>query len=107
MANDERFVDRPSEFQLERYLKESRNVRRGTDKACIDSEVSSIFGYGPRMCPGANIADVIILTFLATTLEHYKIELAEENANQEFISKIHIFLINRPDPIPRFSFRRL
>lgn len=90
-------------FKADRYTRECKHARRGTPEAKIDSQVSDVFSFGPRMCIGARLAKIELMNILAETLDQYKVEL--EDPKQEF-SIVNSFL-TRPDPLPKFKFTKI
>lgn len=102
MRNDPKFVESPHEFQLQRFTRECKHARRGTDQAKLDHPISDVFSFGPRMCLGARLAKIELLNMLAETIEQFHVGFVDENVGKQ-IGVSNNFL-TRPDPIPQFKF---
>ena len=105
MRNDARYVDKPDEFQEGRFLRECRHARRGTEKSRLDNSVADVFSFGPRMCLGARLAEIELLSILAATLERYRVELS--SLNETKVYGVKNTFMNQPDPTPKFEFHQI
>ena len=57
----------PDTFKPERFLDKDGNL-------CEDSVISSIFGYGRRVCPGRHLAEVTLFIFATSLFSVFNIE---------------------------------
>ena len=61
----------PDAFKPERFLDKDGNLRE-------DSEISSTFGFGRRVCPGRHLAEMTFFIFAASLFSVFNIERGED-----------------------------
>ena len=64
----------PDSFKPERFINEDGSLRD-------DPILTSLFGFGKRICPGRHLADATIFIFIASLLSVFNIEKSI-NANE-------------------------
>ncbi|CAJ1401713.1 unnamed protein product [Effrenium voratum] len=102
LQNDPELVEDPEEFRPERFLAEAVEARKSDPfKSLLDHKLlASPFSFGPRMCLGARLADMEIMTLLAKFTASFDFELAP-NQSWEKVSKT----MAAPEPTPKVIFR--
>eukprot|EP00931_Biecheleriopsis_adriatica_P058649 TRINITY_DN34976_c0_g1_i1.p1 TRINITY_DN34976_c0_g1~~TRINITY_DN34976_c0_g1_i1.p1 ORF type:complete len:532 (-),score=96.96 TRINITY_DN34976_c0_g1_i1:74-1609(-) len=105
VQKDPRLVDDPEVFHPERFLPEAVDARkRDPLKSLIDHKLlGTPFSFGARMCLGARLADVEIMTLLSKFTSRFKFELSPPN--QTWSKTMRTMAI--PDPIPKITFTHL
>jgi len=105
IQKDPKIVDDPHIYRPERFLDEAVKARKGDPlKSILDHKLlGTPFSFGARMCLGARLADVEIMTLLAKFTSRFKFELSP--ADQTWEKTIRTMSI--PDKIPTISFTSL
>jgi len=85
--NEEKYPD-PELFMPERFLRE--------DGTLNDDKLSWVFGFGRRICPGKNIADISLWSAVACILAVFRIEKTEGSDNVKWSTG----LVSHPLPFP-------
>uniref|UniRef100_A0A0W0FEP3 Cytochrome P450 n=1 Tax=Moniliophthora roreri TaxID=221103 RepID=A0A0W0FEP3_MONRR len=75
MTRDESVYSDPESFVPERYLTE--------DGTCNDDEMTFIFGFGRRICPGRHLASESLWAGMASVLAAFDITKAKDEAGNE------------------------
>jgi cytochrome P450 len=65
----------PETFKPERFLNSDGTLRD-------DPILSSVFGYGKRICPGRHVVDTTLFIFLASLLSVFRIEKAKGDQSE-------------------------
>jgi cytochrome P450 len=103
ITRDEAVYPDPEAFKPERFLEEDGSLNH--------DDVSYVFGFGRRLCPGKHFADATVWLAIASVLSTFKISKShDENGNEIDINKdacTHSF-ISHPEPfrcsiVPRSS----
>lgn len=72
----EKLMDDPFTFRPERWLAEEVEGRKGTDREILDHRLlSNGFSHGARMCPGARVAALEIVTFMTEFVRRWNVEV--------------------------------
>eukprot|EP00441_Pelagodinium_beii_P042931 CAMPEP_0197638018 /NCGR_PEP_ID=MMETSP1338-20131121/13057_1 /TAXON_ID=43686 ORGANISM="Pelagodinium beii, Strain RCC1491" /NCGR_SAMPLE_ID=MMETSP1338 /ASSEMBLY_ACC=CAM_ASM_000754 /LENGTH=511 /DNA_ID=CAMNT_0043210523 /DNA_START=91 /DNA_END=1626 /DNA_ORIENTATION=- len=105
IQKDPRIVDDPHVFRPERFLADAVEARKGDPlKSILDHKLlGTPFSFGARMCLGARLADVEIMTLLSKFTSKFKFELTDKN--QTWSKTLRTMSI--PDPIPQVTFTPL
>jgi cytochrome P450 len=97
IQNDPELVDNPHLYEPERWLSDSVEKRRGTEKEVIDSKIiSTPFSFGSRMCLGSRLAENEILAVVARIVQDY--EFVVRPGSPEI--KSQMFTFNVPSTSP-------
>merc|ERR1711904_405371 len=78
IQKDPRIVDDPNVYRPERFLPEAVKARKEDPlKSLIDHKLlGTPFSFGARMCLGARLAEVEIMTLLAKFTTKFRFELS-------------------------------
>ncbi|CAK9105333.1 unnamed protein product [Durusdinium trenchii] len=101
LQNDPQLVDEPEKFLPERFLPDQVQARKNDPlKSILDHKLlSGPFSFGPRMCMGARLADMEIMTLMAKFTSRFYFELAPNQSWQDRMQTA-----KAPDPIPTLNF---
>jgi len=95
------YYERPDEFEPERWEEHRVKERQEKGNFVADHRFTNItFGFGPRMCLGARIAQTEMYSFMASILQD--VEVRKADPNQKVSSVQAMMLI--PTPIPKLQF---
>ncbi|CAJ1401714.1 unnamed protein product [Effrenium voratum] len=102
LQSDPELVEDPEEFRPERFLPEAVQARKSDPlKSLIDHKLlGTPFSFGARMCLGARLADMEIMTLLAKFTASFDFQVAP-NQSWEKVSKT----MAAPEPTPKVIFR--
>merc|ERR1712217_37282 len=105
VQKDPRLVDDAHVFMPERFLPEAVAARKGDPlKSLIDHKLlGTPFSFGARMCMGARLADVEIMTLLSKFVSKFQFEL--DPPEQTWKKTMRTMSI--PDKIPNVKFTAL
>jgi len=105
IQKDPRIVDDPGTFRPERFLAEAVAARKDDPlKSILDHRLlGTPFSFGARMCLGARLAEVEIMTLLSKFTSRFSFELSDKN--QTWSKTLRTMSI--PDPVPKVTFTRL
>merc|ERR1712039_581665 len=96
-------VDMHTQYVPERWLPDQVKARRGTASEILDHKlIAKPFSFGPRMCLGARVADIEILSLLSRIVQDWRFFM--DPPNQRYESKI--YLLTRATPFPKITFKR-
>lgn len=94
-------VEHPEEYVPERWLSDAVKARKGTAREIMDNKlIAKPFSFGPRMCLGARVADVELLSFVARIVQDWRFVL--DPTTQKYEAKA--YLLTRATPFPNFRF---
>jgi len=94
-------VDEPDLFIPERWSSEAVAIRKGTPKEALDNKViAKPFGYGPRMCIGARLAEVELKAFMTRLVRDWKFEVNPKDQTY----KVEAGAGYRAEPYPKMTF---
>ena len=101
LQNDPAIVDNPELYQPERFLPDAVEQRKGDPlKSLLDHKfLGTPFSFGARMCLGARLADMEIMTLMAKFVANFDLELPPGQTWDEKMTTL-----KSPDPIPRVNF---
>ena len=101
LQNDPAIVDNPHLYQPERFLPDAVEQRKSDPlKSLLDHKfLGTPFGFGARMCLGARLADMEIMTLMAKFVANFELELPPGQSWDE-----KMVTMKSPDPIPRVNF---
>ena len=101
LQNDPAIVDNPELYQPERFLPDAVEQRKGDPlKSLLDHKfLGTPFSFGARMCLGARLADMEIMTLMAKFVANFDLELLP---GQSWDVRVKTFTV--PDPIPKVKF---
>jgi len=103
VQHDPKYVDKPDQFNPNRWSSEEVLKRKSTEKAIIDNGIlQDNFSYGPRICPGARVAKIEVKMMLIQLLRDWKIELVDPKQVSRFTHDGTTFMI--PNPYPKLKF---
>lgn len=102
IQKDSRIVDDPQAFMPERFLFDAVEARKGDPlKSLIDHKLlSTPFSFGARMCLGARLAEVEIMTLLSKFVSRFRFEYS--TPNQPYVKTMRT--MSYPDPVPQVRF---
>jgi len=101
LQNDPNIVDNPEVYQPERFLQDAVEERKSDPlKSLLDNRMlGNPFSFGARMCLGARLAEMEIMTLMAKFVAHFDFEVLP---GQTWDIKLTTF--NVPDPMPKLKF---
>ena len=101
LQNDPAIVDNPELYQPERFLPDAVEQRKGDPlKSLLDHKLlGTPFSFGARMCLGARLADMEIMTLMAKFVANFDLELPPGQTWD-----VKMTTMKSPDPIPRVNF---
>lgn len=101
LQSDPAIVDDPDLFQPERFLQEAVEQRKGDPlKSILDHKfLGNPFGFGARMCLGARLADMEIMTLMSKFVANFDFEVLPGQTWD-----VKMTTMNVPDPMPKLKF---
>ncbi|KAG2393136.1 hypothetical protein C9374_009713 [Naegleria lovaniensis] len=101
MSMDPKFVESPHEFNPERYL--NRITRKEREWPLFDHPLMRDgFGYGPRKCLGARLAEMELWIAICTIVRDFKITLSPNSPKYEIVNHAATY----PSPSPHLIFTK-
>mmetsp|Transcript_29474 Transcript_29474/g.53472 ORF Transcript_29474/g.53472 Transcript_29474/m.53472 type:complete len:376 (+) Transcript_29474:99-1226(+) len=93
------FVDKPTIYKPERFLKDAVEARKGTPSEIIDHpSFADPFGRGKRRCLGSNIAMAEMIVLAARMIQDWEITLVDPSDANKWKPKQKLML--KADPYP-------
>jgi len=109
IQNDPKLVEDSEKFIPERWSPEAVQARENTPSEVLDHPLlRSSFSAGARMCPGHRVAQLEVITMVATLVRQWEFILApgQEINNYKDI-KYFQGLTMQPKPMPKFLIKKL
>eukprot|EP00457_Paulinella_chromatophora_P005980 gb/GEZN01005998.1/.p1 GENE.gb/GEZN01005998.1/~~gb/GEZN01005998.1/.p1 ORF type:complete len:509 (+),score=64.64 gb/GEZN01005998.1/:59-1585(+) len=101
---DPAVVEQPERFWPERWSPEEQAKRKGVPSQVLDHKIlRNPFGFGPRMCMGARVAEAELECLISRMVRTYEFQVWP--ANQEYVPLPVLFL--KPDPWPTLKWSRV
>jgi len=98
-----KYVDDADKFLPERWSSDEIEKRKNTDKEILDHKLlSKPFGFGPRMCLGARVAEIELKTLITRLVLDWRFTLDTPNEPYKLIQGTLI----RPAPCPKIKFEK-
>ena len=93
------FIDNPTIYKPERFLKDAIKARKGTPSEIIDHpSFADPFGRGKRRCLGSNIAMAEMTVLAARMIQDWEITLVDPNDANKWKPEQKMML--KADPYP-------
>lgn len=97
-CRDPSIYENPDDFVPERWNRDTKEERK-TDNNLHDHPYMVLpFSIGPRMCLGARIAEVEIMSFMSALIQKYRITIAPDSPVPEQITSG----TSKPSPLPKY-----
>eukprot|EP00927_Polykrikos_kofoidii_P072039 TRINITY_DN6820_c1_g1_i1.p1 TRINITY_DN6820_c1_g1~~TRINITY_DN6820_c1_g1_i1.p1 ORF type:complete len:517 (+),score=45.51 TRINITY_DN6820_c1_g1_i1:118-1668(+) len=104
VQNDPRYVERPENFEPERWLPDAVEARKGTDAQVIDDKLlATPFSFGARMCLGGRVADLETYSVLARLVLDWRFTIAKEAPAWKVLQP----LMSKAFPFPSFNIEKI
>eukprot|EP00927_Polykrikos_kofoidii_P065663 TRINITY_DN61393_c0_g1_i1.p1 TRINITY_DN61393_c0_g1~~TRINITY_DN61393_c0_g1_i1.p1 ORF type:complete len:542 (-),score=85.87 TRINITY_DN61393_c0_g1_i1:85-1710(-) len=96
-------VEMPGEYIPERWLADAVKSRKGTPAEVMDHKlIAKPFSFGPRMCLGARVAEIEILSLVSRVVQDWRFCLDPVDQRFESVE----YLLTRATPFPKFRFEQ-
>jgi len=109
IQNDPKFVENPEKFLPERWSPDAIEARKTHPAEVIDHPlIRGPFSAGARMCPGHRVAQLEVITMIATLVRQWEFTLAPGQGISDYRDIKHFNGFNlQPKQMPKFSIKKL
>merc|ERR1719233_347111 len=109
IQNDPKIVEDSEKFIPERWSPEAVEARKNTSSEVLDHPLlRNSFSAGARMCPGHRVAQLEVITMVATLVRQWQFMIAPGQGISEYMDvKYFQAMTLQPNPMPKFIVEKL